>query len=228
MGHWDRAQERTGGNTEQAGAGTGAGDGMALVHALAQRKAQSLFADLMAGAGVGYNQIAKEVFFFMPQELLDVYAAVWYKGVAGKDDGGIGARGRAQADAGRVGKASINSQDSGKKTGAGGAGGAKRRSYKKYWVIADEDALEIKDRADKRLRGLARDLRDELEALEWSRTEEGRIASRAAGQAKVGARSRHGARAYCRCTGCGRMIREGWKFCPYDGQEIRHDDINEN
>lgn len=160
----------------------------------AERMAQSRFTDLMAGAGVGYNQIAKEVFYFLPQDLLDVYAEIWHKGLAGKDDGGVGARGDATAEQARVGKAS------GK--GLQGLGGAKRKTHKKYWVIADEDALALKDKADKRIRALARDLRRELEGL--NKGEGLDDADR-------------------RCAGCGRLIQVAWNYCPNDGTFIDPD-----
>lgn len=169
-----------------------------LVQMQAERMARSRFTDLMASAGVGYNQIAKEVFYFMPQELLDVYAELWHAGVAGKDDGGTGARGQADAEQARVGKAS------GK--GLQGLGGAKRKTHKKYWVIADEDMLAIKDRADKRIRALARSLRLEMDQV--------RAARRNRGGDEEGSVSAVEA---MRCSDCGRILQAGWKFCPNDG-----------
>lgn len=160
--------------------------------------AKSRYIDLMASGGVGYNQIAKEVFYFMPQDLLDVYAELWHAGVAGKDDGGTGARGAADAEQARVGKAS------GK--GLQGLGGAKRKTHKKYWVIADEDMLAIKDRADKRMRALARSLRSEMEEV--------RRARRAGG---TGGSGSGGTIVEARCADCGRILQAGWKFCPNDG-----------
>lgn len=165
-----------------------------LVHMQAERMAKSRFTDLMASAGVGYNQIAKEVFYFMPQDLLDVYAELWHAGVAGKDDGGTGARGAADAEQARVGKAS------GK--GLQGLGGAKRKTHKKYWVIADEDMLAIKDRADKRMRTLARSLRAEMEEVRSARRNGSEVVERVEAM---------------RCGDCGRILQAGWKFCPNDG-----------
>jgi len=166
-----------------------------------------MFADLMASAGVGYNQIAKEVFFFLPQGFLDAYEQLWHKGLAGKDDGGAGARGAAQAETGRLGKAPTRNVP-GKIQISGG--GAKRKSYKKYWVIADEEALELKDLIDKRLRGIAREIQFELDEM----------ARRRRGEPEREGHLGSGTR----CTGCGRMMREGWKFCPFDGGKVGHDE----
>lgn len=177
--------------------------GAALVHALAARKAKGMFVDLMASGGVGYNQIAKEVFFFLPQAFLDAYEQLWYKGLAGKDDGGTGARGAAQAATGELGKAPTRNVP-GKIQISGG--GAKRKTYKKYWVIADEDMLALKDLIDKRLRAMAREVQFEMAEIEKVRRGEGR----SEGAKTVG----------LRCKGCGRVMREGWKFCPFDGHEV--------
>lgn len=161
--------------------------GKTLAHLQAEAMAEKRFTEMMASAGVGYNQMAKELLFFLPKSFLDAYEQLWYRGFAGKDDGGTGARGAATAEQARVGKAS------GK--GLQGLGGAKRKTYKKYWVIADEHALEVKDRMDKRLRGMAREIKDMLAGIDED--------------ARRGGSSR--------CPECGRILQAGWKFCPNDG-----------
>lgn len=187
-----------------------------LAHMQAERMAQSMYAGFLAGAGVGYNQIAKEVLFFLPRDFLDIYEEVWHAGVAGKDDGGTGARGAAQAETGRVGKAATRNVPGGMQISSGGA---KRKGYKKYWVIADEEALELKDRLDKRLRGLAREARAELADIRSRRERASREGL--AGEAEASG-SANGSTAMdrSRCSECGRLIGAGWKFCPNDGQEV--------
>jgi hypothetical protein len=185
--------------------------GKTLVHLQAERMAQSMYAGFLAGAGVGYNQIAKEVLYFLPRDFLDIYEEVWHAGVAGKDDGGTGARGAAQAETGRVGKAATRNVPGGMQISSGGA---KRKGYKKYWVIADEEALELKDRLDKRLRGLAREARAELADIRARRQQ---VAGEGTGESGlVAGRTRGVDRG--RCSECGRLIGAGWKFCPNDGQ----------
>ena len=196
--------------------------GLSLVHRLAEAKARGMFADLMASAGVGYNQIAKEVFFFMPQALLDVYEDVWYTGLAGKDDGvGGGGRGVGQAQVAAVGKAATQNQK-GMKNGKVyvSSGGSKRKGYKKYWVIADEEALEIKDRFDKRLRGLAREMGQELFELKWRRSRGERDEPRGKAGAGAGGGARATRSARVNCESCGRLMGEGWKFCSSCGHRV--------
>lgn len=194
-------------------------NGLNLVHALAKRKAEKMYTDMMASGGASSGQIAKEVTYFMPSELMDAYEQLWYQGTAGKDDGGSGLRGSSQAEAGLLGKAATANEAG--KIFVGGGGSAKRKSYKKYWFVADEEALEIKDRADKRLRAVARDIKDQLEALNARRAgikkgngagEEG--TEGAAGSAGVEEVVRP------RCEGCGRLIGEGWKFCSSCGYRV--------
>lgn len=213
--------------------GAGMGSGPDIVHLLAERKARTMFTDLMASAGLGNHRIAKEVVYFMPQDLLDVYEELWYMGTGGKDGGGTGARGTAAAEAGALGKAGTDNSGS-YRTNSGqqgtmyvsGGGSSKRRKYKKYWVIADEDALDIKDRADKRLRGLARDLRAELDELKMLRklgperlAEAQRARKRAGGGAGGTGAEVPGTRIGWRCS-CGKLMRADWEHCPYDGRII--------
>lgn len=156
---------------------------------------------------MGYNQIAKEMVFFLPEGFMTAYEQLWHKGLGGKDDGGVGARGAAQAETGRLGKAPTRNKEGGIQISSGGS---KRKSYKKYWVIADERALEIKDRMDKRLRAMAREIMEELAGL----NEEGldRKGQLGDGRGASGVTPR--------CAGCGRILQAGWKFCPNDGAEV--------
>ena len=214
-----------------------AGAGPDMVHLLAERKARTMFTDLMASAGLGNHRIAKEVIYFMPQDLLDVYEELWYMGTGGKDGGGTGARGAAQSEAGALGKAGTDNSGS-YRTNSGargtmyisGGGSSKRKKYKKYWVIADEDALDIKDRADKRLRGLARDLRAELDELKMlrklgaARLAEAQKSKLVDGEGKAGVGAGAGGdgpgtRIGWRCS-CGKLMRADWEHCPYDGRII--------
>lgn len=176
-----------GAGRDQVGHVTRAEASKSLVHLQAEAMAEKRFTEMMASAGVGYNQMAKELLFFLPRSFLDAYEQLWYRGLAGKDDGGSGARGSATAEQARVGKAS------GK--GLQGLGGAKRKTYKRYWVIADEHALEVKDRMDKRLRGMAREIKDMLAGVDRADSEQ------------------------ARCAECGRILQAGWKFCPNDGTD---------
>lgn len=87
----------------------------------------------------------------------------------------------------------------GKASGKGlqGLGGAKRKTYKKYWVIADDKAVRIKDLVDRRLRAMARELKLELAA-----------------EGSTGADR-------MRCEGCKRYVQAGWQYCPGCGAGLR-------
>jgi len=164
-------------------------EGLTLDQMRVHRMAESRFADLMANAGVDSGTMARELLFFLPRDFVTAYSEVFYAAFGGKDDGGVGARGEANAAKAELGKAS------GK--GLAGLGGAKRKAYKKHWVIADEAAVELKDKTDKRLRAMARELRVRL-------SEDG--------VHKVGEESKRAS-----CSGCKRFMEMTWTFCPSCG-----------
>lgn len=180
----------------------GNGTGLSLVQMQAKVMAEKMFTDMMAAGGVDHRRMAQELLFFLPRNFCDAYERLWYRGVAAKGtDGGSDQRGRSQEEAAKVGKA--------KGSGAGGMG--KRRSHKKYWVIADEEALEIKDRVDKRLRGMAREIMRELAELDDRAVSGGRAGGNGLARERKAARM---------CDECGRLAGEGWKFCPNCGSSI--------
>lgn len=179
-----------GGQGEEGGQAVERAKERSLMQLQIDRKAQALFTEYLASAGVAYTRIAQEVLFYLPRDFVDAYEEVWRRACAGKDDGGSGLRGSSDAEQALVGKAS------GK--GLQGLGGAKRKGYKKYWVIADDAALDIKERTDKKLRSLARTMREELAV--GKKAESGELLG---------------------CQACGRILQVGWKFCPNDGEEIK-------
>jgi hypothetical protein len=175
------------GSTGVRGQSTG-GLGKSLAQLQAENIAQRLYADFLASAGVSHTRLSQEVLFFLPRPFIDAYSEVFYAAFAGKDDGGVNARGQSQAEQGQLQKGKTAARTNGKK-------------FKRHWVIADEAAVELKDRIDKRLRALAREMREEIG--DGSGTDEDR-----------GGRM---ALAGKQCSQCGRIQGEGWKFCPNDG-----------
>lgn len=174
---------------------TGREAGLSLVQMQAKVMAEKMFTDMMASGGVDHRRMAQELLFFLPRGFCDAYEQLWYRGVAAKGtDGGSDERGRSNLAKAELGRAQ----------GGGKGGAGKRRSHKKYWVIADERALEIKDRVDKRLRGIAREIQQELKEIDDERN---------GGKAGEGKSARM-------CGECGRLVGEGWKYCPYDGSSI--------
>ena len=126
-----------------------------ITQALAERMAETRFTDMMAAAGVGHDRMALELLYWLPMDFLDLYQELYMRGLA-NTDGGTEARGRAGASSAAVGKAAA-------KTAAG------QKTYKKYWVVGDEDALELKERVDKRLRAMTREMRLILAELDFMR-----------------------------------------------------------
>lgn len=177
------------------------GQTLSLVQMQAKVLAEKMFTDMMASAGVDHRRMAQELLFFLPRGFCDAYEQLWYRGVAAKGtDGGSDERGR-----GNLAKAELGRAEGGRSGGAG-----KRRSHKKYWVIADEQALEIKDRVDKRLRGIAREIGYELAEIDQLRKSGGYVV-KSEHQRAMSQRS---------CGGCGRFVEDRWDYCPYDGSRI--------
>lgn len=168
--------------------GVGRGEQMDLQTMQVQQMAERRFTDMMSSAGVSHGRMAQELLYFLPRDFVNIYSEVFYQAYGGSDTGGNG--GSTSMGENRVEQAAV-----GKASGKGlqGLGGAKRKTYKKYWVIADENAVEIKEKADKRLRALARDMR--LGIAEKVEAGEGRLT----------------------CNGCRRFLEVGWGFCPNCG-----------
>ena len=158
------------------------GLGKSLTQLQAETMAERRFTDLMASAGIGTHQMAQEVLFHLPRDFVDLYEELFYRAFGGKDDGGVNARGQSAAENGILQK--------GKTAARKGVG----KRYKRHWIIADENAVSLKEKVDKRLRALAREVRLELEGEERA---EGR-----------------------RCAECGRMLGAGWKYCSSCGTMI--------
>lgn len=163
-----------------------------LLQLQAEEMASRRFAELMSNAGVPAARMATEVLYMLPRGFVDVYQEVFIRALGGKDDGGTNARGQAQAEAGVVGKAKGQ-------TGMGSSAGGK--TFKKHWVIADERMLDLKTRIDKRLRAMAREIRDEIEGLDSPAGVEGR-----AGRPQ--------------CPTCKGLLGVGWRFCATCGHNL--------
>jgi len=202
--------DRTGGRPEGGVAGLAAvnSSGKSLAHLQAERIAEDRFTAMMAAAGVPVHRMALEILYMLPRDFIDTYAELFTLALAG-DDGGAGARGEAARQTGELGKAA-------RKT-AGGQG----KKYKKYWTVKNDAALELKDRIDKRLRSIARELRmrmDEAEVfgrqVEASDRGLGKVQADVAGMTAMGS-----------CSSCGRFCSRGWKFCANCGARIATGDL---
>jgi hypothetical protein len=174
--------------------------------ALAERMAENRFTDMMAAAVVAHDRMALELLFWLPRDFVTLYEELYMRGLA-NTDGGTEARGRAGAATAAVGKAAA-------KTAAG------QKTYKKYWVIADEDALELKERVDKRLRAMTREFNLILSELDFYRDRRGTEKDaevKTAGAGKLerggGLRKKEQVARGVRCGECGVMMGAHWLYC---------------
>jgi hypothetical protein len=149
---------------------------------------RSRLAEIGAAAGVSHSRVGVEVLFKLPPALLLVYELLWDLNMYGENspevDGGRDTRG-AEAEVGKVGDPKNRGGGGGGRTRdtdasrsrmaevvvrSGGsarraARGASRGSTARTAGVGNREAAEIKARADKRLRAVARDVAAELAAL---------------------------------------------------------------
>jgi hypothetical protein len=146
-------------------------------------------AEIMSSGGLGYNQISLEILYLLPEEFIGRYIWLWEKalGPAGSGE----AAGRQAARNGGLGLARTRTEKKG--VVPTGASPTQKKWKRMGLSVRDEKALELKDRIDRRLRAIARDIR----AYEV----EGMMAKQQTAQ----------------CISCRRMGDPNWKFCPYDG-----------
>jgi hypothetical protein len=161
-------------------------------------------AEILASAGVPSSRIALEVLFLLPDRFVDVYAQVFEAGLIAP----VKAPGEAAGLAGELGRApGSTSALRGTVSQVSGTG----KKYKRIWVIKSEGALELKNRIDKRLRAMGREM--ELELEEIRKLELGGEGKASSGKGKV-ASSQAG------CGRCGRLVRDDYRFCPSCGQDL--------
>lgn len=152
-------------------------------------RVEARLTEIFASSGIGTDRAAMELLYLMPKDFLQVYEELFERALK---LGGGSATGSLKETA-EVGKA--NAGRSGDRGTRPMVTDGKR--YKQYWVVKDDNALEIKKGLDKRLRRIAREIRAEMN------TGEG------------GARGRDG------CSRCGKMMADGWLFCAWCGQDRR-------
>jgi hypothetical protein len=136
--------------------------------------------EIFASAGVDSSRASLEVLYLLPRDFLIAYAELFEKALKLTEGGLGGADDIERRAAGR-------SADKGKRPMVGG--GSAGRRYKEHWVVRDSGALELKGRLDKRLRGLGREVREEMSG------DGGREKNRT------------------RCGRCGRIMAKDWNFC---------------
>ena len=190
-----RAVEDAGGGRayRTASAGMGEAGDKTLTQLMAEKMAEGRFTEMMAAAGVGHDRMAVEVLYWLPGDFLTLYQELYTRGLAGTD-GNTGARGKAAEQTGAIGKAKGKA--------------LKGRKFKRYWVVQDENVLALKERVDKRLRAITRDIRGELDMLDFER-------SRGEGK-EIGFGT-----VVNRCGGCGIVVGAHWVYCSRCGTILK-------
>lgn len=158
-------------------------------------------ADYLADAGVPYSRLALELLFLIPEGFAKSYKQL-FESSLGPVDSGADARGKAAERTGATGRAK------------GKAGGDTGKRWKNLpLTIRDEDALELKQRIDKKLRTMAREIIQELDEI---------AAAKALGikrKIETGEKTETG-----RCRSCGKFSAAAWNWCPNCGTGLNGDD----
>jgi hypothetical protein len=164
------------------------GDGKDIDRRVARR-----LTEIFAAAGMKSNRAALELLYLLPDSFLSAYEEVFDRALKLDGSSATGAL----KDAAELGKAKGGtSATTGKKTQLSGGAGKK---YKLYWTVKNDAALELKHSLDKKLRRLAREIRQDLADSDVM----------AAGGKVEGK---------CRCGRCGQIMNRDWNFCPGCGQ----------
>lgn len=159
-------------------------------------------AEILSAAGVVSSRIATEVLFLLPGAFLDVYEEAFDLALKAP----IVAPGEGQAQAGALGKAP-GMTNAVRGTVSGVSGGGKK--YKRIWVIKDEDVLNLKERVDKKLRALGREMRDSLDQIE-------RMKKAEAGHGRDAVKETQ--ETGTRCRQCGRLQSFEHNYCSHCGR----------
>ena len=161
---------------------------------------RALIEELRGVAGIGAGADSLEVFLLFPDEFRRRYAEMTARALrAAVED----TQGRLAEKEGQVGRARVGSEHKGKKVGAGAGGAGKR--YRNFWVVKDENALRVKVRVDRKLRGLAREIADGMGVLR----DDGTTPAGVGGEGTAS------------CGNCGRFTAREWVYCPTCGYELK-------
>lgn len=167
---------------KRGGAGQDAGDG-GVDYRLRRR-----LAEVLSSAGVDSSRVAVEVLYMLPQEFVRGYEDLFHRALVVPGD-----RGRGESDAREAELGKARGKAARKAGGRAGRGGFEVRNTR---------ALGEKERIDRKLRGLARTMRDSANA--------------GTGKEQVVRCGEGGTVEDVR--GCGKWLEKGWKWCPYCGR----------
>lgn len=163
------------------------------------------------GREIGEEDIALEVLYWLPAEFVDAYRELFMQALH------LGNEVQSHSGQGNRGGGVVASATGRKKGGSGGGGshgsGSGTKRYRTEWIVKDETALEVKNRVDRRLRGIIPGMRNQLKREEpWKNPREESHESRG-GIGMLMPLGRNGSKMQCR--DCGRIARGDWVRCPY-------------
>jgi hypothetical protein len=164
----------------------------------------------------------------LPREFVDRYQELWEMALGPL----VRAPGQNWDRDAEVGVAETKTQKKGQMPGAGAGGIGKKLA--RSFSLRNEAAFKTKERVDKRLRGLARELRMELgdiQARADGRTlggvvtgkqpEAGNDTGRRTGaKTRASGNTNQRTQKELRCRLCGRIASITWNFCPFDGKGL--------
>lgn len=203
---------------------------------------RNVLAEVLSNGGLGIHRVATEVLYMLPDAFVREYTGLFHAALNAGEDG-MGLRDDAKTELGRV----SGKNTPGKKTGdrikaVEGAPEAKENTVeitlkgtksksRGAFAIRDEKALAEKDRIDRVLRKLARQIKNEMDETkdgnggEVLRCGQGingkrvtvRVERRDSRGAIVGRVDKPG--------GCWKFLEAGWRYCPYCGFQNIADDM---
>lgn len=176
-------------------------------------KARLQLSELLRSRGIDSGRVSIEVLFLLPPEFVREYRELYERALKDGVEGAGGA-GTGNIDGGRVtdekagrerNKSKGKRAGHGSRTdGRGDAKGGSKARYKTYWQVKDEDALALKNKVDRELKGLigriARSLKD---------------GSCADSRKNGSAPEKSPKPTQTSCDICGRRFARGWVSCPY-------------
>jgi hypothetical protein len=160
--------------------------------------------ELSASGGLAQNRISLEVLYLLPQVFIEQYTTLFFEALR-EDAKGTDLEARAgemtqKTRTTRVKLSDRRKHEDGSVEGAvaRGAQGEGTKRYRNAWVIRNEKALKLKTEIDRRLRALSVDIATGLKP-------EGRVET-----------DRR-----CRGAGCGRFVKNEWRYCPSCGTGLK-------
>lgn len=179
----DKKQQKSEGEQEQVPAGK-----LTVNEDFVRRR----IAEALRNDGQSRYKIGLEILLLLPNDFVRNYEQLFHKALMVGDEGS-----RTGKMGDESGKTSVSAP--GNKAGVmavGAGGGAKR--YRTYGFVANEQALELKQTVDRKLRVLSRDMDDFL-----TRKSEAELKNEAV--------------LATTCGGCRQFVESSWKFCPQCG-----------